>query len=105
MHPLAGEGEQVKLSTPDGGTSSADYWTEHLHAETAEVLASYSSGRLEGTPAVTRNSFGGGTAVYLSARVDDNFLAAARRRTRGRRVARNWTRLRECRSAVVRYRW
>jgi beta-galactosidase len=74
MHPLAGEDEQVKLSTPDGGTSSASYWTEHLHAETAEVLASYSSGRLSGTPAVTRNSFGRGTAMYLSARVDDGLL-------------------------------
>ncbi|YCK80864.1 beta-galactosidase [Arthrobacter sp. D3-18] len=74
MHPLAGESEQVKLSTPDGGTSSASYWTEHLHTETAEVLASYSSGRLSGTPAVTRNSFGLGTALYLSARVDDGLL-------------------------------
>lgn len=75
MHPLAGEGEAVKLSTADGGTASADYWTEHLHATTADVLASYASGRLEGSPAVTRNSFGGGTAVYLSARVDSTFLA------------------------------
>jgi beta-galactosidase len=75
MHPFAGEGEAVKLLTADGGTASADYWTEHLHATTADVLASYASGRLEGAPAVTRNSFGGGTAVYLSARVDSNFLA------------------------------
>ena len=75
MHPLAGEGEAVKLSTADGGTASADYWTEHLHATTADVLASYASGRLAGAPAVTRNSFGAGTAVYLSARVDSGFLA------------------------------
>lgn len=75
MHPLPGEGEEVKLSTADGGTASADYWTEHLHATTADVLASYASGRLAGAPAVTRNSFGGGSAVYLSARVDSNFLA------------------------------
>jgi beta-galactosidase len=75
MHPLAGEGEAVKLSTADGGTASADYWTEHLHTTTADVVASYASGRLEGSPAVTRNSFGAGTAVYLSARVDSSFLA------------------------------
>ncbi len=74
MHPLAGEDAQVKLATPDGGTSSASYWTEHLHAETAEILASYSSGRLSGSPAVTRNSFGLGTAMYLSARVDGGLL-------------------------------
>ena len=74
MHPLAGEGEEVKLSTADGGTASASYWTEHLHTETADVLASYASGRLAGSPAVTRNAFGEGTAVYLSARVDSAFL-------------------------------
>lgn len=74
MHPLAGEGEEVKLSTADGGTASASYWTEHLHTETAGVLASYASGRLTGSPAVTRNTFGKGTAVYLSARVDSTFL-------------------------------
>lgn len=74
LHPLAGEGEEVKLSTADGGTASASYWTEHLHTETAEVLASYASGRLSGSPAVTRNTFGQGTAVYLSARVDSTFL-------------------------------
>ncbi|MFI2566775.1 beta-galactosidase [Paenarthrobacter sp. NPDC018779] len=72
MHPLAGEDEQVKLSTPDGGTSSASYWTEHIHAETAEVVASYASGRLAGVPAVTRNAFGQGSALYLSARLDDD---------------------------------
>lgn len=74
LHPLAGEGEEVKLSTADGGTASASYWTEHLHTETAEVLATYASGRLSGSPAVTRNTFGQGTAVYLSARVDSTFL-------------------------------
>jgi len=75
MHPLAGEGEAVKLNTADGGTASADYWTEHLHTITADVLASYSSGRLAGGPAVTRNTFGSGTATYLSARVDGTYLA------------------------------
>jgi beta-galactosidase len=74
MHPLAGEGEEVKLATADAGTASASYWTEHLHTEWADVVASYDSGRLAGSPAVTRNTFGKGTAVYLSARVDGTFL-------------------------------
>ena len=74
MHPLAGEGEEVKLATADGGTASASYWTEHLHTEGADVLATYDSGRLAGSPAVTRNTFGKGMAVYLSARVDNTFL-------------------------------
>jgi len=74
MHPLAAAEDRIKLTTPDGGTSSADYWTEHLHAESAEVLVSYSSGRLAGSPAVTRNFFGQGSAMYLSARIDDDLL-------------------------------
>ncbi|MDP9890819.1 beta-galactosidase [Pseudarthrobacter enclensis] len=74
LHPLAADAETVKLSTADGGTASAGYWTEHLHTTSADVLASYASGRLAGSPAVTRNSFGRGTAVYLSARVDNTFL-------------------------------
>ncbi|MNI74493.1 Beta-galactosidase BgaP [compost metagenome] len=37
-------------------------------------MASYTSGRLAGTPAVTRNSFGEGSALYLSARVDEGLL-------------------------------
>lgn len=74
MHPLAGEGEEVKLATADGGTGSASYWMEHLHADGAEVLASYASGRLSRSPAITRNTFGAGTALYISARVDDAFL-------------------------------
>ncbi|MBT2513442.1 beta-galactosidase [Arthrobacter sp. ISL-30] len=74
MHPLAGEGEEVKLELADGGAGSASYWTEHLHAETAEVLASYSSGRLAGSPAITQNRFGSGSATYISARVDSGVL-------------------------------
>lgn len=74
MHPLAGDGEEVKLAMTDGGTASASYWTEHLHTGGAEVLASYDSGRLAGAPAVTRNTFGQGSAVYLSARVDGTLL-------------------------------
>ncbi|WP_457965896.1 beta-galactosidase [Arthrobacter sp. D1-29] len=76
MHPLAGDGEEIKLRLSDGGTASAGYWTEHLHTEGADVLASYASGRLAEAPAVTRNAFGRGSAVYLSARVDAIFLNA-----------------------------
>ncbi|QQQ63211.1 beta-galactosidase [Paenarthrobacter ureafaciens] len=74
MHPLAETEDLVKLATFDGGTSSADYWTEHVHAETAEVVASYASGRLSGMPAVTKNTVGAGTAMYISARVEDGLL-------------------------------
>lgn len=55
-------GEVVALD--DG--SSATVWTEHVHADGAEVVASYVDGQLPGVPAVTRNDHGDGVAWYLA---------------------------------------
>lgn len=65
-------GESVTL---DNGWS-ASAWTELLEARGAEVLASYSSGELNGVPALTRNHRGPGTATYLATRPDDEGLLA-----------------------------
>ncbi|MER7460670.1 beta-galactosidase [Micromonospora sp. NPDC126480] len=59
-------GERVTLD--DG--SGADVWTEWLHTEGAEVLASYADGPLPGVPAVTRNPVGAGAAFYVGTRLD-----------------------------------
>ncbi|MFJ6669828.1 beta-galactosidase [Actinosynnema sp. NPDC091369] len=61
FHPL-GADEVVAL---DDGSPVA-VWTEHLHAEGAEVLASYADGPLPGVPAVTRNERGAGVAWYVA---------------------------------------
>ncbi|MGR6318165.1 beta-galactosidase [Micromonospora soli] len=61
------DGERVRLD--DGST--ADVWTEWLHAEGAEVLASYADGPLPGVPALTRHPVGAGSAWYLGTRLDD----------------------------------
>ncbi|MEV4655870.1 beta-galactosidase [Micromonospora sp. NPDC049301] len=61
------EGEQVRLD--DGST--ADVWTEWLHPEGAEVLASYTDGPLPGVPAVTRRPVGAGAAWYVGTRLDE----------------------------------
>ncbi|TDC76074.1 beta-galactosidase [Micromonospora sp. KC606] len=61
------EGERVRLD--DG--SSADVWTEWLHPEGAEVLASYVDGPLPGVPALTRQRVGAGTAWYAATRLDE----------------------------------
>ncbi|KOX16065.1 beta-galactosidase [Saccharothrix sp. NRRL B-16348] len=61
FHPLR-EAEQVSLD--DGSTAAV--WTEHLHATTAQVLASYVDGPLPGVPAVTRNDGGTGVAWYVA---------------------------------------
>ncbi|MGC5022621.1 beta-galactosidase [Micromonospora sp. DT47] len=60
-------GERVHLD--DGAT--ADVWTEWLHPEGAEVLASYADGPLPGVPAVTRHRVGAGTAWYVGTRLDE----------------------------------
>ncbi|MEU4675670.1 beta-galactosidase [Micromonospora sp. NPDC023737] len=59
------EGEQVRL---DDGTT-ADVWTEWLHPEGAEVLASYADGPLPGVAAVTRHAVGAGAAWYVGTRL------------------------------------
>lgn len=61
------EGERVGLD--DGST--VDVWTEWLHADDAEVLASYTDGPLPGVPALTRRPVGAGAAWYVGARLDE----------------------------------
>ncbi|WP_446213402.1 beta-galactosidase [Micromonospora sp. IBSANI012] len=61
------EGERVRLD--DGAT--ADVWTEWLHPEGAEVLASYADGPLPGVAALTRHRVGRGTAWYVGTRLDE----------------------------------
>ncbi|RAO29003.1 Beta-galactosidase [Micromonospora noduli] len=61
------EGEQVQLD--DGST--ADVWTEWVHPDGAEVLASYTDGPLPGVPALTRHRVGDGAAWYVGTRLDE----------------------------------
>jgi beta-galactosidase len=42
-----------------------------IHSEIAEVLATYGADFYAGRPALTRNTFGNGTAYYLAAEVED----------------------------------
>jgi beta-galactosidase len=60
------KGESVTLD--DG--SRADVWTEMLHLEGAEAIASYTDGPVPAVAAVTRNRFGDGTAWYVATRLD-----------------------------------
>ncbi|RAO14305.1 Beta-galactosidase [Micromonospora noduli] len=61
------EGEQVQLD--DGST--ADVWTEWVHPDGAEVLASYTDGPLPGVPALTRHRVGDGAAWYVGTRLHE----------------------------------
>ncbi|BCJ41872.1 beta-galactosidase [Actinoplanes ianthinogenes] len=59
-------GHQVTLSNGATGT----LWTERLRTTTAETVAGYLDGPLPGTPAITRNDFGDGTAWYVATALD-----------------------------------
>lgn len=61
------KGEEIALS--DGSTGSS--WSESLRTDGAEVIAAYTHGMLDGSPALTRHAFGSGHGWYLSTRLDD----------------------------------
>lgn len=46
--------------------SDARLWAERGRATTADVVASFTGGAADGSPAITRNSWGEGTAWYLA---------------------------------------
>ncbi|MFN7150289.1 MAG: beta-galactosidase [Microthrixaceae bacterium] len=60
------EGQKVRLD--DGSTG--DLWTEWVHLDGAEAETSYADGPLPGVPAVTRHTYGEGTAWYVATRPD-----------------------------------
>ncbi len=65
------DGQNEKLDNGWGVST----WTEHVHADDAAVIASYGSGVLIGSPAVTRREVGRGSAWYVSAHLDRADLA------------------------------
>jgi beta-galactosidase len=68
--PMA-TGETNSLDTTNGAT--CDLWADLIHLEGAESLASYTDDFYAGTPAVTRNVFGEGTAYYLGTRPEERY--------------------------------
>jgi beta-galactosidase len=58
------DGASVPVSL-GGRPVTATMWSEWLEALTAEVVGSYTSGELDGRPAVTRNAYGEGRAWYV----------------------------------------
>ena len=75
FHPLQ-PAESVALAgdaCPDS-TWAGRLWAERLRPEGAAVIATYAAGDLAGLPALTRHSFGAGTAWYLSTLLSDDAL-------------------------------
>lgn len=69
--PIA-SGEFRELSNAMSGHK----WGESITPTTAQVLATYSSSDLAGQPALTQNTFGSGTATYISTHVHGADLQA-----------------------------
>ncbi|MEI6106341.1 MAG: beta-galactosidase, partial [Opitutae bacterium] len=57
------------------GSWAAKEVCELIHAETAEVIATYAGEFYAGTPAVTRQATGRGAAYHIAARMSPEFLA------------------------------
>jgi beta-galactosidase len=70
--PMA-TGEKNRLDTLDSESYGCDLWADLIHLQGAEPLASYTEDFYAGTPAVTRNTFGEGTAYYLGTRPEERY--------------------------------
>ena len=90
FYPLFDD-EARPIVTTAGARWTASDWTENIELTTATAYATYSSGPLQGSAAITQNSVGAGTASYLSTRLDaaalDDFIGHLIETTGIRRLA------------------
>ena len=61
----------LKLPQP---SYTCDHYFDQIHAEGADVLATYGKNWYAGRPCVTRNAFGEGQAYYIATCADEAFL-------------------------------
>lgn len=67
---------RAKNSLGLAGEFTAHTYCDLIHAEGAEVVATYSSQFYKQTPAMTVNTWGKGHAIYIGAKTDEDFLDA-----------------------------
>ncbi|MFF8015361.1 beta-galactosidase [Streptomyces sp. NPDC007929] len=75
-------GQSVGLGGQVPQDATADLWTERLRLTGAEAVATYADGPLAGVPAITRHTYGSGTAWYIATHPDPTTLAAVLNRIR-----------------------
>ena len=71
-HVVMTPGNPLRLE----GEFEASIFCDLIHAETAEVAATYRDDFYAGRPALTRNRFGKGAAWYMASRNEERFLQA-----------------------------
>jgi beta-galactosidase len=74
FYPLA-SGEEVGLRFGDGTVGQGSVWSEEIELHGAEAIATFGEGVGAGRPAITRNRFGDGTAIYVGTLPDPAALA------------------------------
>jgi len=81
--PSAGELDQ-RMKMDDGRLVKCGYFSEAIRLETAEPLAVFAGGALDGAPGLTVNLFGQGRAYYIATRAKPSFYQYALRELIGR---------------------
>lgn len=65
---------QVHQIHTSQGDAAIRIWEECIHLKGAKALATFKDGYLAGGPAVTRHTYGQGTAYYVGTQPDDTYL-------------------------------
>jgi len=68
-----GQSNQIVMAK-DGARYSCAHLADILHTTTAETLATYGTDFYQGSPVLTRNTFGAGSAYYIASDPEDTFL-------------------------------
>jgi len=66
------ETQSNTFCTTDGKQFSCTFWSDVIHLKNAKALANFEQDYYAGSPAVTRNQFGQGTAFYIGTIPDES---------------------------------
>jgi beta-galactosidase len=62
------------IRTKDGQQFHCTFWSDVIHLQNAESLANYEQDYYAGSPAITHNKFGKGTAFYVGTVLDQSAM-------------------------------
>ena len=77
--PVSGPGQAHSNVSTSFGDLRGEYLAEEIHPQGADVIGTFTDGRLAGHPALTRKTHGTGTGTYLATIPDDAGMRAVSR--------------------------